>query len=64
MAVQRVLEAENNGTFCGELLSENDFESALVNFCCYDCGTNASDAVQKISTSTLELYTSSLKRLI
>ena len=64
MAVQRVLETANNGTFCEELLSENEFESVLVNFCCYDCGTNASGAVQKISTSTLELYTNSLKQLI
>ena len=35
------------GGFCEELLSENDFEAALVNFCCYEYGTNASEAVQK-----------------
>ena len=33
-----------------ELLSENDFEAVLANFCCYDYGANASGAVQKIST--------------
>ena len=38
--------------FCDELLSENDFESVLVNFCCYEYGANA-EAVQKISTRTL-----------
>ena len=25
-----------NGGFCEELLSENDLESVLVNFCCYE----------------------------
>ena len=39
-----------NGSFCEELLSENNFEAVLANFCCYDCGANASEAVQKIST--------------
>ena len=34
--------------FCDELLSENDFEVILVNFCCYDYGANASEAVQKM----------------
>ena len=47
-----------------ELLCENDFEAVLVNFYCYDCNTNASDAVQKISTRTLDLYANSLKQLI
>ena len=27
--------AKNDG-FCAELLSENDFEAVLVNFCCYE----------------------------
>ena len=27
-----------NCGFCEELLSENDFEVVLVNFCCYHCG--------------------------
>ena len=38
-----------NGGFCKELLSENDFEAVLVNFCSYEYGVNASEAVQKIS---------------
>ena len=53
-----------NGSFCEELLSENDFEVVFVNFCCYDYGANASETVQKISTRTLELYANSLKQLI
>ena len=44
------------GGFCEELVSENDFEAVLVNFCCYEYGANASKAVQKIGTMTpLEL---------
>ena len=31
-----------NGGFCEELLNENDFEAALVNFCCYEYGAMAS----------------------
>ena len=42
-----------NGGFSEDLLSENDFEAVLVNFCCYKCGSNASEAVQKIRTTTL-----------
>ena len=42
-----------NGGFFEELLSENDFEAVLVNFCCYEYGVNASEAVQKISTRIL-----------
>ena len=41
-----------NGGFFEELLSENDFEAVLVNFCCYEYGANASEAVQ-ISTRIL-----------
>ena len=35
------------------MLIENDFEAVLVNFCCYEYGTSASETVQKISTRTL-----------
>ena len=35
------------------MLSENDFEAVLVNFCCYEYGANASETVQEISTRTL-----------
>ena len=65
VAVQRIhLKTVKNGSFCEELLSENDFEAVLANFCCYGYGANASEAVQKISTRTLELYANSLKQLI
>ena len=30
--------------FSEEFLSENDFETVLATFCCYDHGTNASEA--------------------
>ena len=53
-----------NGSFFEELLSGNDFEAVLVNFCCYDFGANASETIQKISKGTLELYANSLKQLI
>ena len=39
-----------NGDFWEELLSENDFEAVLANFCCYDHGAETSEAVQKIAT--------------
>ena len=42
-----------NGGSSENLLSENDFEAVLVNFCCYKYGANVSEAVQKISTRTL-----------
>ena len=64
VAVQRIHQTLKNGTFCEELLSENDFEAVLVNFCCYDYGTNASEAVQMISTRTLGVCANSLKQLI
>ena len=47
------MKTAKNGGFYGVLLSENDFEAVLVNFCCYEYGANASEAVQKISTRTL-----------
>ena len=36
--------------FCAELFRKNDFQVVLATFCCYDCGANASEAVQKIAT--------------
>ena len=39
--------------FCEEFLSEFLSETVLVNFCCYEYGANASEAVQKTSTRTL-----------
>ena len=50
-------------SFCEELLIENDFETVLVNFYCYDYGAYASETVQKISTRTLELYANWVKQL-
>ena len=50
---RKYIKPAKNGGFCEELFGENDFEAVLVNFCCYDCGTNASEAVQKIGTRTL-----------
>ena len=32
------------------MLSENDFDAVLASFCCYDCGADAFEAVQKIAT--------------
>ena len=65
VAVQRIhLKTVKNGSFCKELLGENDLEAVVANFCCYEFGANASEAVQKISTMILELYASSLKQLI
>ena len=61
VVVQRIHKMAKNGSFCEEMLSENDFQADLANFCCYDYGANASEAVQKIRTRTLELYTNSLK---
>ena len=53
VAVQKIHKTAKNGGFCEELLSENDFWAVFINFCCYDCGANASEAVQEISTRTL-----------
>ena len=58
------IKTAKSGSFCKELLSENDFEAALANFYCYDYGANASEAVHNINTRTLlELYANSLKQL-
>ena len=44
---------KKNGDFSEDMLGENDFEAVLVNFCCYKYGSNASEAVQKISTRAM-----------
>ena len=49
VAVQRIHQNNKNDDFCEELLSENDFEVVLATPCCYDYGTNDSEAVQKIA---------------
>ena len=33
---RKYIKTAKNGGFCEELLSENDFEAILVNFCCYE----------------------------
>ena len=38
-----------NGSFCDELLSRNDFEAISATFCCDEYGPNPSEAVQKIT---------------
>ena len=58
------IKTAKNVSFWEEIPSGNDFEVVLVNFCYYDCGANASEAVQKISTGTLGLYVNSLKQLV
>ena len=32
---RKYIKTAKNGGFCEELLSENDFEAVLINFCCY-----------------------------
>ena len=61
---RKYIKTAKNSSFCEELLSGNDFEVILVNFCCYDFGANTSETVQKISTRTLKLYANSLKQVI
>ena len=38
-----------NGSFCDELVSRNDFEAILATSCCDEYGPNPSEAVQKIT---------------
>ena len=47
---RKYIKTAKNGGFYEELLSENDFEVVLANFCCFGYGTIASEAFQKIST--------------
>ena len=49
-----------NGDFCKELCSENNFEAVLATFCCYEHGTKAFEAVQKIATAKKEYRKCSL----
>ena len=60
----KIHQNRKKGSFCEELLRENDYEAVLANFCWYEFGVSASEAVQKISTRTLEWYANSLKHLI
>ena len=38
-----------NGGFCEERIWENDFNSVLATFCCYDYCAKASEATRKIA---------------
>ena len=53
VAIQKIHQNTKKWWLCEELLIGNEVEAVLVNFCCYDYGVNASEAVQKISTRTL-----------
>ena len=52
--------------FVSNCLEENDFVAVLVNFCCYEYGANASEAVQKqrLAQGHCWSYDISLKHLI
>ena len=54
------IKTAKNDDVCEELLSENDFEAVLATFCCYDHGTKASEAVQKIAKDQKEYCKCSL----
>ena len=58
--VQSIHQNSKNIDFCDELLSENDFETVLATFCCYDHGSKDFEAVQKITTDQKEYRKSSL----
>ena len=64
VAVERIHQTMKNGTVSEELLGGNDSEDVLVNFRRSNYGTNAFEAVLKISTRTLDLYANLLKQLI
>ena len=64
MPYREYIKTAKIGSFCEELLSENDLEAVLANFWYYDYGANAFEAVRKISTRTPKLYPNSLKQLI
>ena len=63
---RKYIKTAKNGGFCEVFLSENDFEAVLVNFCCYEYGANASEAVQKqrLAQGHCGNYDNSLKQLI
>ena len=52
VAVQSIHQTAKNGSFCEEMLSENDFEAVLATFYCYDHGADLS-----ISNSEKSLVT-------
>ena len=66
-SIHKIHQNTKKGGFCEELLSENDSEAVLNNFCCYEYGANTEE-VQKVRTRTLllllELCQFTLKQLI
>ena len=54
------IKTAKNGSFCEELLNENDTEAVLAIFCCYDHGGKASETIQKITTDQKEYHKCSL----
>ena len=46
--------------FRDEFLSENDFETVLTTFWCYDYGANASEAIEKITADQKSYHRCSL----
>ena len=60
MAYKVYMKTAKNGDFCEELHSENDFETVLGTFYCYEYGAKASGAFQKIATDQKEYCKCSL----
>ena len=48
------IKTAKNGSFCEELLSKNEIETVLTTLCCYDHGTKAYEALQKIAANQRE----------
>ena len=46
--------------FVSNYLDENHFETVLLTFCCYDYGSHAFEAVEKISTDQKDYHKCSL----
>ena len=45
VVVQRIHQNSKNGNFCRELFIQNEIETVLAHFHCYDHGAKASEAV-------------------
>ena len=50
VAVQRIHQNSEEWWLLGGLVSENDFKTVLVTFCCSEHGAKASETAQKIAT--------------
>ena len=50
--------------FCEKLLSENDSDTVLVTFCCYEYSANASEVVQKIATDQNDYHITNALRVL